>query len=549
MLASALWILLMGFFAGQIARRLGAPPLIGMILVGIILGEQVSDVLSPEILKAADNLRIVAVMIILMKAGLGLDREKLAQQGTVALRLGILPAAIEALAIAFAAMLIFKFDFPTGLLLGCVIGAESPAVIVPGMLRLKSLGWGVTKGIPDAILTGSALSDVLLLLVFSLLLSFLGQGGVENITLPGGFTLSAVQLLPFQVLVEVGLGILIGYAAARLTVSLLTEQNWTQNAVQDVLITASIALLLVIVEKALPYSGYLAAMAMGYFLIELDAPLARRLRGGFDSLWIVAEIVLFVLLGASIQLQVLGKTFLPGLLVLAIGLFVGRPIGWYLSTLGSNWNWREKLFLLPGNMAKATVQAAIGAIPLSMGIKEGEVILAVAALSILTTAPIGAWGIPIFAPKLLERGEVDPTKVTVEARTVLLAAVDASPLSTEVLTKVASLARRSDGEVIVLHIINIADTKAVEQLHARTQKLLADIRHQFITVTGSVPEEIVRAAQHYQVTDIVMGKRGHQPWEQVLVGSVSQAVIENSPIPVILVEDRQNQFTLTRRNS
>jgi NhaP-type Na+/H+ or K+/H+ antiporter len=540
MLASVLWILLMGFFAGQIVRRLGAPPLIGMILVGIVLGPQVSDVLSSEVLKSADNLRIVAVMIILMKAGLGLDREKLAQQGTVALRLGILPAGIEAIAIALAAMLIFKFDFPTGLLLGCVIGAESPAVIVPGMLRLKSLGWGVTKGIPDAILTGSALSDVLLLLVFSLLLSFFNQGEVEKIIFPGGFTLSAVQLLPFYVLMEVGLGLLIGYVAARLTVSLLTKQNWTQNAVQDVLIAANIALLLVVFEQNFPYSGYLAAMAMGFFLIELDAPLARRLRGGFDSLWIVAEIVLFVLLGASIQLQVLGNTFLPGLLVLAIGLFVGRTIGWYFSTVGSNWNWREKLFLLPGNMAKATVQAAIGAIPLSMGIEGGEIILAVAVLSILTTAPIGAWAIPMFAPKLLERGEVDPTKVTVVTRAILLVAVDTSPFSTEVLLKAASLARRVDGEVIVLHVINIVEKGAVEKLRDRTQKLLSDIRHQFITISGSVPEEIMRVAQQYQVTDIVMGKRGHRPWEQVLVGSVSQAVIENSFIPVILVEDRKN---------
>ena len=540
MLASVLWILLMGFFAGQIVRRLGAPPLIGMILVGIVLGPQVSDVLSSEVLKSADNLRIVAVMIILMKAGLGLDREKLAQQGTVALRLGILPAGIEAIAIALAAMLIFKFDFPTGLLLGCVIGAESPAVIVPGMLRLKSLGWGVTKGIPDAILTGSALSDVLLLLVFSLLLSFFNQGEVEKIIFPGGFTLSAVQLLPFYVLMEVGLGLLIGYVAARLTVSLLTKQNWTQNAVQDVLIAANIALLLVFFEQNFPYSGYLAAMAMGFFLIELDAPLARRLRGGFDSLWIVAEIVLFVLLGASIQLQVLGNTFLPGLLVLAIGLFVGRTIGWYFSTVGSNWNWREKLFLLPGNMAKATVQAAIGAIPLSMGIEGGEIILAVAVLSILTTAPIGAWAIPMFAPKLLERGEVDPTKVTVVTRAILLVAVDTSPFSREVLLKAASLARRVDGEVIVLHVINIVEKGAVEKLRDRTQKLLSDIRHQFITISGSVPEEIMRVAQQYQVTDIVMGKRGHRPWEQVLVGSVSQAVIENSFIPVILVEDRKN---------
>ncbi|MBD2610413.1 MAG: cation:proton antiporter [Nostoc sp. ZfuVER08] len=540
MLASVLWILMMGFFVGQLARRLGAPPLIGMILVGIILGPQVRNVISEDVLGAADELRTLAVMIILMKAGLGLDREKLAQQGTVALRLGFLPAATEAMAIAFAAMVIFKFNFPTGLLLGCVIGAESPAVIVPGMLRLKSLGWGVTKGIPDAILTGSALSDVLLLLVFSLLLSFLSDTGVEQITL-GGLTLTALQLLPFQMIVQIFLGVLFGYLAARLLVLLLTKQNWTQNVVQDTVIAASLALFLVIIAHVLPYfSGYLAAMAMGFFLIELDAPLARRLRGGFDSLWIVAEIFLFVLLGANIQLQVLNKILLPGILILAIGLLIGRMLGWYLSTLGSNWNWRERLFLLPANSAKATVQAAIGAIPLSQGIAGGEIILAIAALSILITAPLGAWGTMTFAPKLLNKGEVDPSKVTVATRTLLLAAVDTSSLATEVLTKVADLARRSNGEVIVLHVINTSNQQDIEQIKQQAKQLLSDIRYEFLTVTGTIPQEIIRIAKEYSVTAIVMGKRGHRPWKQVLIGSVSQAVLETSPIPVIFLESHEN---------
>ena len=537
MLESFLWILLVGFFVGQIARRLKAPALVGMILVGILLGPQVADVISPDVLAASDPLRKIAVMVILMKAGLGLDREKLVQQGTVALRLGFMPAACEAVAIALAAMWILKFDFPTGLLLGCIIGAESPAVIVPGMLRLKSLGWGIAKGIPDAILTGSALSDVLLLLVFSLLLNFLAQGAAE-VTLPFGLTLSAVQLLPFQIICQIVLGVVLGWLTAQVLVLLLVKQNWTQNAVQDTLVAASFALLLVVVAEKFPYfSGYLAVMATGFFLIELDAPLARRLRQGFDSLWIVAEIVLFVLLGTSIQLQVLEKTLLSGLLILAVGTLIGRALGWYLSTLGSNWNRRERLFLLPGNSAKATVQAAIGAIPLAQGIQGGETILAIAALSILVTAPIGAWAIPTFAPKLLERGEVDPTKVALARRIVLLAAVDTSSLATQVLTKAADLARRSDSEVIVLHVIRTTEPQGVEHLRSKVQRLLADIRHKFITATGSVPEEIIRFAQDYRVAEIVMGKRGHQPWNQVLVGSVSQAVLESSPIPVILVED------------
>ncbi|AFY56348.1 NhaP-type Na+(K+)/H+ antiporter [Rivularia sp. PCC 7116] len=536
MLKSFILILLLGFFVGQIAQRLKVPALVGMVIVGIILGPQFADLIVPEVLAASAPLRTIAVMVILMKAGLGLDREKLVQQGTVALRLGFLPATCEAVIIALAAMWIFKFDFPTGLLLGCIIGAESPAVIVPGMLRLKSLGWGVSKGIPDAILTGSALSDVLLLLVFSLLLNFLGQGTNSEITLPFGLTVDAFLLLPIQIVSQILLGIVIGLVTAKVLVLLLTKQNWTQNTVQDTLIAASLALLLVVVAENIPiFSGYLAVMVTGFFLIEFDAPLARRLRSGFDSLWVVAQIILFVLLGASIQIQVLEKTLLPGLIILGIGTLIGRACGWYLSTLGSNWKLRERLFLLPGNSAKATVQAAIGGIPLAQGIEGGEIILAIAALSILVTAPLGAWAIPTFAPKLLERGEVDPTKVSITRNLKILAAVDTSPLATQVLTKAADIARRGDGEIIVLHVIQTNEAKEIELLKSETQRLLADIRYKFITVTGAITEEIINVSQQNQVDDIVMGKRGHKSWEQVLVGSVSQAVLESSSIPVILV--------------
>lgn len=536
MLESIIWILLAGFFAGQIARRLKAPALVGMVLAGILLGPQIANVLSPGVLGAADSLRTIAVMVILMKAGLGLDREKLAQQGTVALRLGFLPATCEAIAVALAAIWLFQFDLATGLLLGCILGAESPAVIVPGMLRLKSLGWGVKKGIPDAILTGSALSDVLLLLVFSLLLAFLTQGTAAGITF-GGFSLSRIQLLPIQVILQVSLGILLGWLTARLLVAILAKQNWTQNAVQDALVTASVALLLVVLAEQIPiFSGYLAIMATGFFLIELDAPLARRLREGFNSLWVVAEIILFVLLGASIQLNVLGDTLLVGLLILAIGTLVGRSLGWCLATLGSDWTSKERLFLLSGNSAKATVQAAIGAIPLAQGVDGGDTILALAALSILVTAPLGAWAIPTFAPKLLERGEVDPTKVSVNRRIVLLAAVDTSPLAEQVLIKAADLARRCDGNVVVLHVQHVDDPQGIQQLKQQIEQHLADIRHQFITTVGASPTEILRVAQDYGAAEIIMGKRGHRYFEDLLVGSVSRAVVEISPLPVIIVE-------------
>lgn len=534
MLASTLWILLAGFFAGQLARRLKAPPLVGMVLMGIFLGPQVSDVISPGVLSSADSLRTIAVMVILMKAGLGLDREKLVQQGTVALRLGFLPGACEAIAIAALSVWLLNFNILTGLLLGCIIGAESPAVIVPGMLRLKSLGWGVKKGIPDAILTGSALSDVLLLLVFSLLLAFLSQSATAGISLPGGITLSALQLLPFQIVLQISLGVLLGWLSARLLSTLLAARKWTQNTVQDTLVAASVALWLVVLAERMPvFSGYLAVMSAGFFLIELDGPLARNLRNGFNSLWVVAEIILFVLLGANIQLDVLESILGVGLLMLAIGTLLGRSLGWYLSTVGSNWTTRERLFLLPGNSAKATVQAAIGAIPLAYGLEGGETILALSALSILVTAPLGAWAIPTFAPKLLTRGDVDPTKVAIARRVILLAVVDIPETASQVLTKAADLARRCDGEVIVAYTLQEKSSESLESLQQQVSRRLADIRHQLLILEEDTSDAIVRTALDYGATEIVVGKQARD--SDKLSANVSQLVIAKIPLPIIVV--------------
>ncbi|MFP4132955.1 MAG: cation:proton antiporter [Halothece sp.] len=532
MLISAILILLLGLVAGELVRRLGAPPLLGMILIGILLGEEMANFLDPTVMSLAPDLRTAAVMIILMRAGLGLDREKLLQQGSVALRLGFLPALTEMIAIALFATFLFNFNFTTGLLLGAIISAESPAVIVPGMLRLKSSGWGAEKGIADAILTGSALSDVFVLLIFSLLLNLLEQG-IET---------DALILLPVQIILQIALGIVIGWGVAKLITLILAKVKIAQNSVHEVMIVGSVALGLIALAETFPYfSGYLATMGLGFFLIEFEAPLARRLRVEFNHLWIVAEIVLFVLLGANLQLNVLEAVLLPGLAILLLGLLVGRSIGWYLSTVGSNWNWREKLFLLPGNSPKATVQAAVGAIPLSMGLEGGDIILAIAVLSILVTAPVGAWAIPTFAPKLLEKGEVDPTKVSVNQQIRLLAAVDTSSLAKEVLSKVASYARQTNAEVIVLHVISHEEDKETAELQQLTQRLLADIPYRFLTANDIVANAIVETAQYHQVSDIIMGKRGHQPLEAILLGSNSQAVLERSPIPVILVEENHNQ--------
>ncbi len=540
MLASWIWILLGGFLAGRLAQWLRAPALVGMAIAGILLGPQVGNLIGPEVLQSSDALRTVAVMVILMKAGLGLDREKLAQQGTVALRLGFLPATFEALTVTFCAVWLFQFDFLTGLLLGCVVGAESPAVIVPGMLRLKRLGYGVKKGIPDAILMGSALSDVLLLLVFSLLLAFLSTGTSQapvGITLPSGFALSPLQMLPFQVVIQIVLGVVLGWLTAKLLATLIVQRQWAQTGGQSTLITASSALLLIVLAQIAPvFSGYLAVMATGFFLIEFDMPLARQLRQGFGSLWAIAQIVLFVLLGASIQVGILEEIFWPGLLLLAIGTLVGRSLGWYLSTVGSNWTMRERLFLLPGNSAKATVQAAIGAIPLAMGVDGGEVILAIAALSILITAPLGAWAIPTFAPKLLQRDPVDPTKVDADRSPVILAAISNSPSARQVLLKTAELARHSEAKVVVLHVYRPSDSLKLRSIEAQTHTLLADIRHQFIASLGTIEEEISKAIEANHATNVVIGKGHHSLPSNQSIGAIPVAVLKANNLPVTIVE-------------
>ena len=532
LLFSLVLILLLGFLCGQLARILKAPPLLGMMLVGILLGAEGFDLITVRVLDLADDLRAIAVMVILMRAGLGLDRDQLIKQGTVAIRLGFLPALSEAIAIAILSLWLFEFNWATGLLLGCVISAESPAVIVPGMLHLKNLGWGVSKGIADAILTGSALSDVLVLLLFSLLLNFLSQGDVANQALAN----QSLWLLPVQVIAQISLGVILGYLAAKLIVFGTVKQKWTQNSVQDTLITASLALLLVVIAAQFPYfSGYLAVMAMGFFIIKYSPPLARRLRQEFNHLWIVAEILLFVLMGATIQLKVLENLLLPGIILLTCGLIFGRTIGWYLATWGSNWTWREKLFLLPGNSAKATVQAAIGAIPLSLNIPGGEIILAIAALSILITAPLGAWAIPTFAPKLLTQDQVDPTKTNIVTPTVILGVVENFSHSVKILTNVADLTRRTNGSAVILFCGKLDQETELNKLNLVVAKLLADVPYQLLKETGNPAESIVSIAAEYQVTAITLAKNNSLSWHDNPLNSISQEVLENSNLPVTLI--------------
>ena len=274
-------------------------------------------------------------------------------------------------------------------------------------------------------------------------------------------------------------------------------------------------------------------MAMGFFLIKFSPPLARRLRQEFNHLWIVAEIVLFVLMGATIQLKILADVLLPGLVLLILGLLLGRTVGWYLATARSNWTWKEKLFLLPGNSAKATVQAAIGGIPLGMGIPGGDIILAIAALSILVTAPLGAWAIPTFAPKLLTQDSVDPAQANVVPRTVILGVVESdSAKAIAILAKIADFARRTDGEAIIVCVAQ-KESNAFE-LELLVDKLLIDIPHQSIG-TVETRKELLHLIQKNQVTEIIIAQPKLADEDDLSSVFSPEFIMKNSNIPVILI--------------
>ncbi len=387
LLLGLLMILLIGYASGELSDRLGLPKLIGMLLAGIVIGPYVLNLLPGVMLELSDEIRLLALLIILFKAGLGLDKDKILAQGSVAIRLGFLPAVIEASVVAVATHYIFGWDWLTSWLLGWIICAASPAVIVPLMLRLKAEGWGVKKGIPDLILAGGTASDATAITMFGIFLAWVADNGAVN----GWY-----QLLDIPV--QVGLGILLGILMGIVAVSIIEKSNLTGHIIEDMVIAVGLGLLLVIGGSFVDYSSFLAVMVMGFYISEKAPVPARKIRKELNNIWIVGQIFLFVLIGAAVNIDVVFHAGLRGLAVIAIGLLVGRWLGIFASTWRSILTLNERLFMVVGDMAKATVQAAIGGIPLALGVVHGEEILAIAVLSILITAPLGAFGTMHFAP-------------------------------------------------------------------------------------------------------------------------------------------------------
>ena len=388
MLYSLAFILLSGIIIQLLCKKLNIPSLIGFILVGILLGPAVLNTLDPTLLNISADIRQIVLIIILTRAGLSLDLKDLKKVGRPAILLSFVPASFEILGVMIFAPLLLGISLMDAAILGAVLGAVSPAVVVPRMITLIHEKFGTEKGIPQLILAGSSVDDIYALILFS---SFL------SLSQSGEFNLINLLSLPLSILSGVLIGFLSGYLLSK-----FFEKIHLKPLIQ-VLILLSLSFVLVSIEDSfanLPFSGILAVMSLAIMLYRQIPEQAQKISQLYNTLWIPGEIFLFILVGASVNIQyAFSAGFLPILVILfALGI---RMIGTWLSLIGTDLDSKEKTFTLIAYLPKATVQAAIGGVPLAMGLPAGELILTMSVLAILITAPLGAFGIDFSYHKLL----------------------------------------------------------------------------------------------------------------------------------------------------
>ena len=388
MLISIAIILLLGILNQMICKKLTIPSLIGLIFIGILIGPFVFDQLDPTLLAISADIRQVVLIIILTRAGLSLNLKDLRKVGRPAILLSFVPATFEVAATILIAPPLLGLSLIESALLGSVLGAVSPAVVVPRMITLIQNKWGTKKGIPQLILAGSSVDDVYALVLFSAFLS---------LALSGEFSAFSLLKVPFSIFS----GVFVGFLMGHLLSFLFEKVNF--KAITQVLILLSTSFLLVSMEaqfSSFSFSGILAVMSTSMIIYGQIPKQADKIAHIYNQLWIPGEIFLFVLVGASVNIRFAFTAGFTPILVLLIALFV-RTIGTWLSVSGTHLNTKEKLFSVIAYLPKATVQAAIGGVPLALGLPSGELILSVSVLAILITAPIGAFGIDISYKKLL----------------------------------------------------------------------------------------------------------------------------------------------------
>lgn len=393
MLTSLALIFLFGLIFGALFQKLRLPPLLGMLIVGIVLGPYALNWLDDSLLSISADLRQIALIIILTRAGLNLNISDLKKVGRPAILMCFLPACFEILGMLVLAPPLLHISYLDAAIMGAVVGAVSPAVIVPKMLRLMEEGYGTEKSIPQLILAGASVDDVFVIVLFS---SFTGLAKGESLS-PWRFAEIPISIL---------LGILLG-AALGLALAFFFQKVHVRDSVK-VLLLLSFSFLLVALEDALegfvPISGLIAVMSLGIALQRKRDIVARRLSLKFSKLWVAAELLLFVLVGATVDLHYAYAAGLPAV-ILIFGVLLFRMAGVWVCLFKTKLLFKERLFCVLAYMPKATVQAAIGSVPLSMGLSCGNIVLTVAVLAILITAPLGAFLIDLTYKKLLSRDE------------------------------------------------------------------------------------------------------------------------------------------------
>lgn len=389
MLLSIALILLIGMFSGWLCSKLKLPSLLGMIMTGILLGPYVLDLMDASILQISADIRKVALIIVLARAGLALNLQDLKKVGRPAVLMCFVPAALEIFGMLFMAPKILGVSILEAAIMGAVVAAVSPAVIVPKMIKLMEEGYGTAKGIPQLILAGASVDDVFVIVLFT---AFTGLAQGQKIS-----PISFVNI-PLSICLGIMLGVLLGFAMAK-----FFEQVHIRDSAK-VIIILSISFLLVAIEDSLTtsitFSALIAIMFIGIALQKYRQVAAERLSVKFNKLWVGAEILLFVLVGTTVDIRYL-PTAGAAAVVLILGVLLFRMAGVFFCLLATKLSMKERLFCMLAYTPKATVQAAIGGVPLAMGLSCGNIVLVVAVMAILITAPLGAFLIDLTYKKLL----------------------------------------------------------------------------------------------------------------------------------------------------
>ena len=391
MLLSLSLILILGMFMGWICRKMKLPALLGMLITGIILGPYGLNLLDDSILGISAELRKIALIIILTRAGLGLDLSGLKKLGRPAVLMCFVPASFELLGMILLAPKLMGLSVLESAVMGAVLAAVSPAVVVPRMVKLMDEGYGVKEEIPQLILAGASVDDVYVIVLFS---TFVGMMQGE-----GAFILKFVNI-PVSIFFGIAIGLFLGVLLAYFFKKVHIRDT------SKVLIILSISFLLVVIEDklttAITFSSLIAVMFIGIGLQKKREAVAKRLSVKYGKLWVAAEVFLFVLVGATVNIEYLGKIGAKAFVVI-IGALIFRMFGVFVCLLGTSLQRKERLFAMMAYTPKATVQAAIGGIPLALGLACGDIVLTVAVLAIVFTAPLGAFAIDWSYKKLLNK--------------------------------------------------------------------------------------------------------------------------------------------------